>query len=499
MIIPEMFCRESVTKPPIVPLWAFMSLLLAGQSRAKQSNSVQKVTSLCREVTFLNSIADQLESQVTTALSNIKSLTDEAAKLEFGAHCDSSSDMRARYAALSALAQERLKQAVSKTPDMSTTILNAVTKIRQRTSELRTLQYIKGGKPGGASAKAEFGTSSAYLAQGSHKTCTVTVTNPAKAGKLCDGDNGDDLALKQGLVELKETTELLLTADAEFDKLVSKALLHARGTCSNIAAAADTGNFCSQSNSDTLATAQNAVALQTLSLETIKEPTTQPLTQGTANNCVDDSSEKDKELLTTKKTAATLCNVRNLRLQVPATVATLTVGQPKADSSLKNIIRLLLGTAADKDDDDKQAHTAVNRLFGSDTDNLGEKFITKLSEITIKYKPSGADTTVKGDAISAATPIGSHIAYCIERNQKALSAQVSAETPPVGSKQTEDCKGETDEGKCSKKDGCEYKDGECKVKVTTTTEKTGKTTGSSSFVISKAPLLLAFLLIQLIL
>nr|AGH59858.1 variant surface glycoprotein 492 [Trypanosoma brucei] len=499
MIIPEMFCRGSSTKPPIVPLWAFMCLILVEKNRAQQSNSVQKVTSLCREVTFLNSIADQLESQVTTALNNIKSLTDEAVKLEFGKHCASSSDMRTKYAALSALAQERFNEAVSKTPGVSTTILNAVTKIRQRISELRTLQYIKGGKPGGASAKAEFGTSSAYLAQGAHKTCTVTVTNNAKSGKLCEGDNSDDLALKQGLEELTSTDELKLTPDSEFDKLVSKALIHAHGTCSNIAQATTTGNFCSASASDTLQDATNAVGLQTLTLETLTPPAAQQMTDQPANNCVDDGSEKSKELMTTKKTAATLCNARKLRLQTPPTMATLTVGQLKADSSFKNIIRLLLGTAADKDDDDKQAHAAVNRLFGSDSDNLGEKFINKLSEITIKYKLSGADTTVKGDAISAATPIGSHIAYCIERNQKALRAQVSAENPPASSKQAEDCKGETDEGKCSKKDGCEYKDGECKAKATTTTGTAGNTTGKNSFVINKAPLFLAFLLIQLIL
>nr|APD74182.1 variant surface glycoprotein 1125.2741 [Trypanosoma brucei] len=352
--------------------------------------------------------------------------------------------MRSKHAALSALAQQRLNEAVSKTPVVSTTILNAVTKIRQRTSELRTLQYIKGGATGQASAKAEFGTSSDYLAQGAHKTCSVTVTNPAKTGKLCDGDNSDDLALKQGLVELTDTTELLLTPDSKFDSLVSKTVIHVHGNAASMTTATTTDNFCSQNAVDTLATAQNAVALQTLKLETIKQPAQGAMTKQPANNCVDDSSEKDKELMTTKKTAATLCNVGNLRLQVPATVETLTVGQLKADSSFKNIIRLLLGTAADKDDDDKKAHAAVNRLFGSDSDNLGEKFINKLSEITIKYKLSGADTTVKGDAISAATPIGSHIAYCIERNQKALRAQVSAENPQASSKQTKDCKEEKD-------------------------------------------------------
>nr|APD73813.1 variant surface glycoprotein 1125.1651 [Trypanosoma brucei] len=499
MIIPEMFCRESLTKPPIIPLWAFMSLLLVGQSRAKQSNSVQKVTSLCREVTFLNSIADQLESQVTTALSNIKSLTDEAAKLEFGAHCDSSSDMRARYAALSALAQERLKQAVSKTPDMSTTILNAVTKIRQRTSELRTLQYIKGGKPGGASAKATFGLAATYISEGSDKTCTVTIANPATAGKLCDGDDKDDTVLKQGVVELTDTTELLLTPDSEFDSLVSKTVIHGAGACSNIAQATNTGNFCSQSATGTLTDASHAGALQSLTIKELKQPQAQPLTAGEQDNCADDGSEKAKELMTTKKTAATLCSARKLRLQTPPTMATLTVGHLKADRSFKNIIRLLLGTATDKDDDDKQVRAAVNRLFRTDSDNLGEKFITKLSEISIKYKLSGADTTVKGDAISAATPIGSHITYCIERNQKALSAQVSAENPAVGSKQTKDCKGETDEGKCNKKDGCEYKDGECKAKATTTTGTAGNTTGKNSVLIKKAPFYLQYFLIQLIL
>nr|APD74448.1 variant surface glycoprotein 1125.3072 [Trypanosoma brucei] len=410
--------------------------------------------------------------------------------------------MRARYAALSALAQERLKKAVTDTPAMSPTTLNAVTKIRQRVSELRTLHYIKGGKPGAPSAKAEFAASGGYLSAGNHKTCTVTVANPAAAGKLCGSDNTEDSALQQGLAELTDTDELLLTPDSEFDSLETKALIHAAGTCNSIANPTTADNFCSQSADDTLATATNAVALQTLTITDIKTPTAQRLKTGAGDTCGGTHTDAGTNLMTAKKTADTLCNVRNLRLQVPDTLATLTVGQLKADSSFKNIIRRLLGIAADKDDDDKQAHAAVNRLFETGSDNLGEKFITKLSEITIKYKLSGAETTVKGDAISAATTLGSHIAYCIERNKKALRAQVSAENPPVGSKQTEDCKGKTEEGKCSKKNGCEYKDGECKVKKGVKAEndaKTTNTTGSNSFVISKAPFLLAFLLIQLIL
>nr|ARB50960.1 variant surface glycoprotein [Trypanosoma brucei] len=176
------------------------------------------------------------------------------------------------------------------------------------------------------------------------------------------------------------------------------------------------------SGADTLENAANAVALQTLTITERKEPQALQLTTQPGDKGADDTTAKAKELMTAKKTASTLCNARHLQLQVTPQLATLTVGQLKEERGFTSHIRLLLGIAADKDDDDKQAHAAVNRLFGSDSDNLGEKFINKLSEITIKYKLSAADTTVKGDAISAATPIGNHIAYCIERNQKALRA-----------------------------------------------------------------------------
>nr|APD75718.1 variant surface glycoprotein 1125.5672 [Trypanosoma brucei] len=56
---------------------------------------------------------------------------------------------------------------------------------------------------------------------------------------------------------------------------------------------------------------------------------------------------------------------------------------------------------------------------------------------------------------------------------------------------------EKDESKCTADKDCEYKDGKCKLKEEVKAKNDGKTTnttGSNSFVINKAPLLLAFLL-----
>ncbi|SCU69149.1 variant surface glycoprotein (VSG, atypical), putative [Trypanosoma equiperdum] len=66
-------------------------------------------------------------------------------------------------------------------------------------------------------------------------------------------------------------------------------------------------------------------------------------------------------------------------------------------------------------------------------------------------------------------------------------------------KQQNTCQEETDKDKCTEKNGCEFKDGECKTKVAETTggtdAKNTNTTGSNSFVVKKAPLLLAVLLL----
>nr|ARB50606.1 variant surface glycoprotein [Trypanosoma brucei] len=83
------------------------------------------------------------------------------------------------------------------------------------------------------------------------------------------------------------------------------------------------------------------------------------------------------------------------------------------------------------------------------------------------------------------------------RNAKELEA-ARKDAPAADSKTTEEkCKGKP-QGECKEENGCEFKEGECKTKEGMKVENDGKatnTTGSNSFVIHKAPLLLAVLVL----
>nr|AGQ50085.1 variant surface glycoprotein [Trypanosoma brucei] len=137
--------------------------------------------------------------------------------------------------------------------------------------------------------------------------------------------------------------------------------------------------------------------------------------------------------------------------------------------------------------------------LGSDNKQFKENFLENLkTEQTEIRKTKNTETkniydVAEGEETIAALSTGEG-----KRNRNELQAlNKNKAAVELGGKDSKDCKGETDEGKCNKKDGCEFKDGECKVKEEVKGGNDGKTTnttGNNSFVISKTPLWLAVLL-----
>ncbi|EAN78984.1 variant surface glycoprotein (VSG), putative, partial [Trypanosoma brucei brucei TREU927] len=144
----------------------------------------------------------------------------------------------------------------------------------------------------------------------------------------------------------------------------------------------------------------------------------------------------------------------------------------------------------------------VDKTYGESNEKFKEMFVTPLTtakaaiRLNEKTEPKEIANMVSVEDRAAAISHNEGM-----RNAKELEADKknTVATPATDlAKKSEDCKGEKDETKCNNKGGCEFKDGECKIKVTTATETNGKTTnttGSNSFFIKTSPLLLAFLIL----
>nr|AGH61130.1 variant surface glycoprotein 572 [Trypanosoma brucei] len=138
--------------------------------------------------------------------------------------------------------------------------------------------------------------------------------------------------------------------------------------------------------------------------------------------------------------------------------------------------------------------------YGQTEDNFNGKFKSLLDGETTPIRDKGEVESKKITELTSSTAKTNQAVSLMEgiRIKRELEVEKKNIPKAIDTKTTEVCKGETDEGKCNKKDGCEFKDGKCQARVTETEAgKTGtqNTTGSKSFVINRAPLLIAFLIL----
>nr|APD74821.1 variant surface glycoprotein 1125.4297 [Trypanosoma brucei] len=146
-----------------------------------------------------------------------------------------------------------------------------------------------------------------------------------------------------------------------------------------------------------------------------------------------------------------------------------------------------------------QLSSYVKEAYGSDTAAFKKKFASLIDDKKAPIVSEGKTTMKPIKEVTSAAEETQALGHLekqrTEREEEAAQAKstLATEAEKVSEKGKE-CKGEAGKDKCKEKDGCEFKDGECKAKVTTAVTTNTNTTGSSFFVINKDPLLLAFFL-----
>nr|AGH61046.1 variant surface glycoprotein 483 [Trypanosoma brucei] len=142
----------------------------------------------------------------------------------------------------------------------------------------------------------------------------------------------------------------------------------------------------------------------------------------------------------------------------------------------------------------------IKNVFGDTDTKFDERFRNAADKQTIIY---GTGATPEKGTIGelAGTPAAeTALSYLIGQREKEILTKANDAKPTVPDEEdskNKECTTESEKDKCNKKDGCKFKDGKCKLKEEVKSENDGKTTntkGSNSFVINKAPLLLAVLI-----
>nr|APD74506.1 variant surface glycoprotein 1125.3155 [Trypanosoma brucei] len=183
-----------------------------------------------------------------------------------------------------------------------------------------------------------------------------------------------------------------------------------------------------------------------------------------------------------------------LRLKPVTTRATAENGEAlKTSKLIKTVIRNCVKafhSINDVTDTEKaQELTAfIETSYGKTSADFSNKFKTFLTDEDTPTRGTGEPEKKKITDMMAATQTAEALSQMEGiRIKRELEAEKKNIPKAIDTKKAEDCKGEKDETKCNKKDGCEFKDGECKAKVTETAGTTGNTTGSNCVAINKAP------------
>nr|APD74808.1 variant surface glycoprotein 1125.4284 [Trypanosoma brucei] len=134
-------------------------------------------------------------------------------------------------------------------------------------------------------------------------------------------------------------------------------------------------------------------------------------------------------------------------------------------------------------------------VYGKADNSFDNKVWTTVNSITLEPQATSADKGKKLSEINDLDKLGSALAYYMAKKEATSTPTQEC----VSQKATNGCGGIKDKTQCDAKDGCKYNEKESKceedpAKPTTAAPNTN-TTGNNSFVIKKAPLWLAFLLL----
>nr|APD75598.1 variant surface glycoprotein 1125.5530 [Trypanosoma brucei] len=282
---------------------------------------------------------------------------------------------------------------------------------------------------------------------------------------------------------------LTLTADAKGSVGTHTTQQTTDGKCgdnSNPAASATSGVWAELSFSDSADTELQEMAIAS--------------GQPGSDTCGVIPSNDDDMTVSAEATRYTICKARAIKIMTKASVLTASIAELKGDRDMKYIAGTLLAdtlpTKAAEISDDATKKT-LKAAYGNEPDAIEKNFSARLKEgdKTVKI----ADTTITGtiEVLSKGTKFATALSFFQGQAYRAQRHQAKITTNNGEEKETI-CEKETNIDKCNKKNGCEFKDGECKVKVTTTTGTDSKTntTGNNSFVINKALFLAFFTIIN---
>nr|APD73240.1 variant surface glycoprotein 1125.475 [Trypanosoma brucei] len=455
-----------------------------------------QITDVCKEEFYLSELRKELAAGITRRRTQRQELLKLERKYRLAATMAAQTNDRCLYSALAAKLEEKAEAVQQQADRADETATTAMELIDEHVGKLRYAQRLLKTKPAVDGA--------GYSRSGTGGNIHLELTWETGASGGCTAiDSWGKFSSKHSAINAPKLTQIKITSVSNLGAKIFKDKITIAGfsTCTASAVAktrtfSSVLNTCTVSNSETVTYARNTpdYIYGTTAAAFYKN-------HDPDQGCKDATEVAKPGAANDIKLRYAVCEALKTLQTDGGKVPPLNGKTLKGDKLVTNTLRNCLPAyqAVSKPWDSVEAKNLndfIESAYGEDDGKFKEIFDTPLDsrQITVKLNDKSEDKVLTALATaSERNAATSHSAG--QRNKKEI--ETSKKQPagaPVASKESEEKCKDKPQKEFKEEDGCVFKGGKCEAELTATTGTDGKTntTGSNSFVINKAPLLLAF-------
>nr|AGH59932.1 variant surface glycoprotein 763 [Trypanosoma brucei] len=447
------------------------------------------VDDICKEQAFLRGLREHIQSKVRTGKAKIDTIRQQASKWQLAEAASADRTRTCTLRTLQLYATASITVEMAKQAALELTAAKAVNAISEQIGSLDAASKLS----------EAIATDSTNGHTSTNNVLNIKLSTAAGSGPVCDAvADASKIEPGTGAPNYNRAHELKLTKPDDLYKVLKTTTVSIGGltTCANApsgttlrqAIGTCTANGVDEELTVTTHPGNKKAATGTTRIFKSEDDMTQCDTAVTPEN-----THQDKQELLALHVCRTLLQPA-AEGPGPSELSGKTLKESQiALTALRTCVPELQKLRDASTGDTKQKLQAFTEtLYGEEPRKFAENYISKLDAIHVPLrqadktdsKPINQITTPEQQAAVLSNSEG-------ERIKKELEAEKKNEatSKPIVSKNEEKCKGKP-QGECKEKDGCEFKDGKCKLKEGVKAENDGKptnTTGSNSIVINNTP------------
>nr|AGQ50274.1 variant surface glycoprotein [Trypanosoma brucei] len=477
------------------------SSLACANKPAKGTEANTNIKNPCQEKKFNDKLIQIYEASLAGARKTLAELASDSRKIKLALCKEQDANRASALTLLETLTDYSFQKAHVELATKSAAVEGAITVLNKRNAQLLTLMGIKPGEVTYPDA-AETADATTEMSASS-RSCTVKPKFAPATGKACPVANGNYDSQETAAAKLVTLRSYTPIADAEFAAHQLTVKIGGKGDVNSGNAPLTTKDGCSSSAGHNKANIDTGMIILGIS------PTKSTYTTQTTylvggdketEECAAEEEPETKYFVTAKHLAYTLCRIRNNLPKMPERPLTKGLKELRGTATVKELAYLQLNGKPTKDTTAEQKEEAAAKLLGTEDKTAEAKFVEPYNSQKFDFESTATDGGKSLTDLVDSDEYGLGLAIChYEATKKAIA---TTKNTPKGDGKTDsadktggnkdgdnkptaaECKA-TEEKDCDTKK-CDWnKDkNECKVKE-------GAAVISA---VSKAPLLLAFLL-----